>query len=65
MSFFNVKHKVSGKRRRFTHDGFDLDLTYITDRVIAMSFPAHSAWEKMYRNNINDVARFFDMKHPK
>jgi hypothetical protein len=36
--------------------GFDLDLTYITDRVIAMSAPAfggHSA----YRNDIHLVSR--------
>lgn len=58
-----IKSKVSGKRRRFKDKEFDLDLSYITDSVIAMSFPASSAMERVYRNNINDVARFLDQRH--
>ncbi|KAJ1493278.1 protein-tyrosine phosphatase-like protein, partial [Baffinella frigidus] len=41
---------------------FDLDLTYITDRVIAMAAPAfgqHSA----YRNDIYLMSRFFATRH--
>ena len=45
---------VSGKRRRFNEGGYDLDITYITNRVLAMSFPA-SGVEQMYRNSISDV----------
>lgn len=45
---------VSGKRRRYTDDSYNLDVTYITDRVLAMSFPA-SGLETMYRNNMADV----------
>ncbi len=30
---------VSGKARRYKQGGFDLDLAYITDHVIAMSYP--------------------------
>ena len=30
---------VSGQSRRFKSGGYDLDLAYVTDRVIAMSFP--------------------------
>lgn len=45
---------VSGKRNRCIKDEFDLDITYITKRVLAMSFPA-SGFETMYRNNIGNV----------
>ena len=45
---------VSGKRNRFKDDDYNLDITYVTKRVLGMSFPA-SGVESMYRNNINDV----------
>ncbi|XP_048776038.1 phosphatidylinositol 3,4,5-trisphosphate 3-phosphatase TPTE2-like [Ostrea edulis] len=53
---------VSQNKRRYQRDGFDLDLCYITERVIAMSFPSKGMMA-MYRNNVNEVARFFNTKH--
>ena len=66
---------VLGVRRRFLEiwklhpyleadyrHGFDLDLTYITDRVIAMAAPTfgqHSA----YRNDVYLVARYLAARH--
>ena len=53
-----IRTKVSGARNRTNEEGFNLDLTYITPRIVAMSFPADAFWQKMYRNNINDVAGY-------
>ena len=33
---------------RYQQDGFDLDLTYVTNRVIATSFPSTGLWS-LYR----------------
>jgi hypothetical protein len=63
MKFALRLRKIVGRsRRRFQQDGFDLDLTYITPSVIAMSLPAVGK-EALYRNPIDDVARFFHAYH--
>ncbi|EEY63896.1 phosphatidylinositol-3,4,5-trisphosphate 3-phosphatase, putative [Phytophthora infestans T30-4] len=58
-----LRAAVSGSRVRFMQDGFDLDLTYITPKLIAMGYPA-SGVEKTYRNDINEVANFLNSRHP-
>ncbi|KAL7715401.1 phosphatidylinositol-3 [Entamoeba marina] len=61
---FNIiKHKVSQDKYRFQDDKFDLDLTYITNRIIAMGFPSTGV-EAYYRNDINDVSLFMNSRHP-
>lgn len=50
-----VRKIVAGPKNKTNWNGVELDLTYITDRILAMAFPA-SGLEKTYRNSINDVA---------
>jgi len=50
-------------KRRFQEDGFDLDLAYVTDTLIGMSVPAVGK-TSLYRNPIDEVARFFRARHP-
>jgi hypothetical protein len=57
-----IRTIVSQNKRRFKKHGFDLDLTYITSRVIAMSAPAFGG-HSVFRNDIHVVARFFLSRH--
>eukprot|EP01080_Neovahlkampfia_damariscottae_P009709 gene9709-1914_t len=58
-----IRQKVSLKKKRFQGDGFDLDLTYITQRIIATGMPS-SGSEAMIRNPKEEVAFFLDTRHP-
>ncbi|XP_006876565.1 PREDICTED: tensin-3-like [Chrysochloris asiatica] len=43
-------------------DGYELDLTYITERIIAVSFPASSS-EESYLHNLQEVTCMLKSKH--
>lgn len=53
---------VSGQNRRYRQDGYDLDLAYVTDNIIAMSYPFEGLKE-FYRNPLSRVRKFLDNKH--
>lgn len=53
---------VSTNKARYQQHGFNLDLTYITDRIIAMGLPSTNI-EAVYRNPIEQVAKFFNKMH--
>ena len=55
-----LKHLASKKRRRFTENGFDLDLTYIKPNIVVMGFPSEQKLEGLFKNSMDDVVMFFD-----
>jgi len=65
-----LRSLVSKKKRRYKDGSFDLDLSYITEHVIAMGFPAGDkssgmlgVIEGFYRNHMTHVTQFLDQKH--
>lgn len=43
--------------------GYDLDMTYITDRILAMSYPAENI-QSVFRNPLWQVKYVLDTEHP-
>lgn len=66
MNFDSIRKIVSGKKSRLVDQelGTDLDLSYITDRIIIMGYPA-SGLESLYRNRRKDVRRWLEARHDK
>ncbi|KAI8338160.1 protein-tyrosine phosphatase-like protein [Chlamydoabsidia padenii] len=57
-----LKRLVSENRQRYVNDTVDLDLSYITDRILAMGFPSEGL-EGLYRNHWMDVKSFLESQH--
>eukprot|EP00808_Paulinella_micropora_P007961 g43736.t1 len=64
MALSRVRKVVSGQRHRFIseEEGFNLDLTYITERIIAMGFPSTGV-ESAYRNDVVQVSHMLRTYH--
>uniref|UniRef100_A0A452GUF5 Uncharacterized protein n=1 Tax=Gopherus agassizii TaxID=38772 RepID=A0A452GUF5_9SAUR len=61
-SFCCDKVSQSADFDHIMEEGYELDLTYITERIIAVSFPA-SCSEETYVHNLQDVTRMLKSKH--
>jgi len=56
-----IRYKVRMNKMQFRGE-FNLDLCYITKRIISMSVPSEGR-EKIYRNPIDSVVSFFEKMH--
>nr|XP_043606538.1 phosphatidylinositol 3,4,5-trisphosphate 3-phosphatase and protein-tyrosine-phosphatase PTEN1 [Erigeron canadensis] len=59
---FFVRRLVSQKRRRMLVGGYDLDMSYVTPCILAMSFPAERM-KAIYRNPMWQVKDVLEMRH--
>jgi len=57
-----VRKLVSGRKQRYVDGKVDLDLSYVSKRIIIMGFPSKGL-ASLYRNNRNTVRDFLDEKH--
>jgi len=57
-----LRRKVAGSRLRYVENGFDLDLAYVTQRIIAMGFPGKGSGA-CFRNPHCEVERFLTWAH--
>nr|XP_033786327.1 tensin-3 isoform X3 [Geotrypetes seraphini] len=61
-SFSQDKLSQSENFAHTMEEGYELDLTYITERIIAVSFPS-SCSEETYLHNLQTVTRMLKSKH--
>ena len=53
---------ISKKKKHFIDRKYNLDLSYITPRIIVMSYPT-SFPQSFFLNNIKEVASFLNERH--
>ncbi|XP_048406164.1 tensin-3-like isoform X2 [Stegostoma tigrinum] len=61
-SFSHNNSSQSVESGHIMEEAYELDLTYITERIIAVSFPAGCS-EETYFHNLQDVTRMLKSKH--
>ena len=60
--FHPCRKSVSKHKNRYEREGYDLDLTYVTENIIVHGFPA-TGLEHIYRNPRLELRRFLDSNH--
>ena len=60
----NFIRSMIGKHR-LKSENKSLDISKITPRMYAMSYPSDSFFESMYHNDVDDIAEFLNKNHPK
>lgn len=58
--FFPV---VSCRRLRYQADGFDLDLSYVTPKMIVAATPASAMPDTLFRDHTSELTEFFRRRH--
>ena len=53
---------MSKNKNRINNDNFDLDLSYITEHMIAMGYPS-TGCESIYRNSLIEIKNFLNKYH--
>ncbi|KAH8804703.1 putative phosphatidylinositol-3,4,5-trisphosphate 3-phosphatase [Xylogone sp. PMI_703] len=56
-----LRHLVAGPRSR--HPEANLDLCYVTSQIIATSGPSATYPQRAYRNPLDQLVKFLDLKH--
>ena len=63
MKFF--RNLMPSNSNRLKEDNYNIDFSYITPRVTAMSYPSNNAIEQIYHNDINEISQYINSKHSK
>ena len=59
---YYFKTLINSNNRRFIDRKYNLDLSYITPRIIAMGFPTTFP-KSLLKNSVTDVADFLNERH--
>eukprot|EP01041_Mallomonas_annulata_P003227 gene3227-6381_t len=60
--FWSCRRAVSQNKKRYQKEGFDLDLTHLSEQIIVHGYPA-TGIEHVYRNPRYEVQRFLETYH--
>lgn len=60
-----IKSLIPGGKRRMISGNMSLDLSHITPRMLAMSYPSNNFIESLYHNNIEDISNYLNTNYDK